>query len=157
MRTDRKVVGSSRISGHSGKGYQGIRKTIHSCSHSHKPAECCPILGIGTESKSISPGRDLLDRQVDAGGQEENSSEASCRNKVRAPLNHDAANAIVANTTLGPYQPTDGRTPAFAVKILEEQQGRNESRKLDQFTDERPNPLRFTEGHLESGCIRKQS
>jgi hypothetical protein len=28
-------------------------------------------------------------------------------------------NAIVANIT-GPYQPADGRTPALAVKILEE-------------------------------------
>jgi hypothetical protein len=65
-------------------------------------------------------------------------------------------NAIVANIT-GPYQPADGRTPALAVKILEEQQGWNESRKLDQFIGVGPKPLRFTEGHLEWDCVREQS
>jgi hypothetical protein len=43
-----------------------------------------------------------------------------------------------------------------AVKILEEQQGWNESRKFDQSTDERPEPLQFTEGDLEWGCVREQ-
>ena len=35
------------------------------------------------------------------------------------------------------YQPADGRTPALAVKIPEEQEGWNERRKLNRFIDER--------------------
>jgi hypothetical protein len=89
--------------------------------------------------------------------QEENSSDASCWEEVRAARNHDARKGNRGEYQIGPYQPADGRTPAPAVKILEEQQGWNETRKLDQFIDERPNPPRFTEGHLEWGCVRKQS
>jgi hypothetical protein len=54
-------------------------------------------------------------------------------------------------------QPADGRTPALPIKILEEQEGWNESRKLNRFIDERPKPLRFTEGHQEGNCIHEQS
>jgi hypothetical protein len=51
-----------------------------------------------------------------------------------------------------------GRSGNFTVKrILEEQQGWNDSRKLDQPIRERPKPLRFTEGHLECDCVREQS
>src|SRR5260370_13040570 len=89
--------------------------------------------------------------------QEENSSEASCRKQVRAALNHDARKCNRGEYHIGPYQPADGRTPAFAVKILEEQQGWNDGRKFDQFIDERPKPLRFTEGEPEWGCVREQS
>ena len=46
---------------------------------------------------------------------------------------------------------------SLSRKILEKQQGWNESRKLDQFIDERPKPLRFTEGYLEWDCIHEQS
>ncbi len=51
--------------------------------------------------------------------QEKNSSDASCRKQVRAALNHDARKRNRGEYQIGPNQPADRRTPAFAVKILE--------------------------------------
>jgi hypothetical protein len=63
----------------------------------------------------------------------------------------------IANGTSFARYPIDCLRTTFAIKILEEQQGWNDGRKFDQFIDERPKPLRFTEGDLEWGCVREQS
>src|SRR5260370_27500963 len=113
-----------------------------------------------SQNASVLTVRKLISHQTseqENRRQEKNSSDASCRKQVRAALNHDARKRNRGEYHIGPYQPADGRTPALAVEILEEQQGWNDGRKFDQFIDERPKPLRFTEGEPEWGCVREQS